>query len=372
MNLLAGRSTVFACLLLTISSPTDSRSETMERVRVSDDGTSFVLAESGRLFSPWGVNYDRDDPGRLLEDYWEEEWKTVAEDFREMKELGANVVRIHLQFGKFMESAEQPDEGALSRLGKLLDLAGASGLRLDITGLACYHRDEVPEWYDALDEEGRWAAQARFWEAVARVCQGRPEVFCYDLMNEPVVPGKPAESWLPGDGFGGKFFVQNITRDPGDRDRREIAAAWVNALVDAIRRHDPDTLVTVGVIPWVFAFEGKGKPLFYSPEVSGRLDFASVHFYPRKGKLDLALSSLEAYDIGKPLVVEETFPLHCTAEELEEFISRGSEDGLVDGWISFYWGRTADDYEADPGEKPMQSAMVAAWLRRFEAIGKKR
>lgn len=39
---------------------------------------------------------------RLLEDYWAEEWETVAQDFREIRDLGANVVRIHLQLGRFM------------------------------------------------------------------------------------------------------------------------------------------------------------------------------------------------------------------------------------------------------------------------------
>ena len=29
--------------------------------------------------------------------------------------------------------------------------------------------------------------QARFWEAVAATCRNRPAVFCYDLMNEPIV-----------------------------------------------------------------------------------------------------------------------------------------------------------------------------------------
>ena len=35
----------------------------------------------------WGVNYDHDDAGRLLEDYWADEWPTVVEDFREIKAL---------------------------------------------------------------------------------------------------------------------------------------------------------------------------------------------------------------------------------------------------------------------------------------------
>ena len=63
----------------------------LEWVRVSDDGERFVLA-SGKPFTPWGFNYDHDGPGRLIEDYWDDEWPMIVEDFREMKELGATVV----------------------------------------------------------------------------------------------------------------------------------------------------------------------------------------------------------------------------------------------------------------------------------------
>src|SRR5438105_3795391 len=80
----------------------------MEFIRVAADKHSFALDKSGRKFSPWGFNYDHDEAGRLLEDYWSKEWPKVEEDFGEMKHLGANVVRIHLQFGRFMEAAERP------------------------------------------------------------------------------------------------------------------------------------------------------------------------------------------------------------------------------------------------------------------------
>src|SRR5215211_7912912 len=69
-----------------------------EFINLSADGRSFVRATSNDKFTPWGFNYDRDHKLRLLEDYWEKEWPTVEDDFREMKALGANVVRIHLQF----------------------------------------------------------------------------------------------------------------------------------------------------------------------------------------------------------------------------------------------------------------------------------
>ena len=60
----------------------------------------------------------------------------------------------------------------------------------------------------------------RFWEAVSAACAGSPAIFCYDLMNEPVVPGgeQPQENWL-GPPFAGKHFVQFITRDRRGRPR---------------------------------------------------------------------------------------------------------------------------------------------------------
>src|SRR3954447_21794849 len=86
--------------------PSARMAQAMERIRVADDRKGFIGEASGRPFHPWGFNYDHDEQGRLIEDYWEWEWPKVEDDFREMKELGANVVRVHLQFGKFMEARD--------------------------------------------------------------------------------------------------------------------------------------------------------------------------------------------------------------------------------------------------------------------------
>src|SRR5205814_95095 len=137
----------------------------------------FVREPSGRRFVPRGFNYDHDDRGRLIEDYWATEWPKVEQDFREMASLGANLVRVHLQLGRFMKDRDRPDEANLVRLSRLIDLAERLGLYLDLTGLGCYHNGDVPAWYDRLDETGRWAVQRRFWEAVARRGAGRPAVF---------------------------------------------------------------------------------------------------------------------------------------------------------------------------------------------------
>src|SRR3954469_5309985 len=159
---------MLAPLLLILAVATATQPQAMERVQVSADGRCFVLAQSGRPFHPWGLNYG--NAGRLIEDYWETDWPTVERDFRDMKALGANVVRVHLQLGKFMAAPDKPDDGALVRLGRLVDLAERTGLYLDLTGLACYRKADVPAWYDGLSEADRWAVQGRFWEAVAGRC----------------------------------------------------------------------------------------------------------------------------------------------------------------------------------------------------------
>ena len=336
----------------------------LELIRVSEDGRRFVGAESGDRFVGWGFNYDHDDSGRLLEDYWYEEWSTVVEDFKEMKALGANVVRIHPQVAKFMKAAKEPNEAALKQLVRLVRLAEKTGLYLDITGLGCYHKKDVPKWYDTMDEAGRWEVQALFWEAVAENCAESPAVFCYDLMNEPILPGEKKETeWLAGE-FGGKYFVQRISLELAGRTRKQVARMWVDKLVAAIREHDKRHMITVGVIPWAHTFP-KAKPLFYSKEVGENLDFVSVHFYPKKGEVQKALAALAVYDVGKPLVIEEIFPLYCGEEEFDVFVDESLD--IVDGYVGFYWGKTIEEYSAPSAS--IADSIMRNWLEYFRAKG---
>lgn len=152
--------------------------------------------------------------------------------------------------------------------------------------------------------------------------------------------------------------------DQAGRTRSEVAKAWVDRLVAAIRKHDDRHMITVGVIPWAHTFP-KAKPLFYSEEVGENLDFASVHFYPNKGEVDKALAALRVYNVGKPLVVEEIFPLRCGLDELDAFVE-GSRD-FTDGWVGFYWGKTIAEYEQD--DYGMAGALTKAWLEYFREKG---
>jgi len=143
-----------------------------------------------------------------------------------------------------------------------------------------------------------------------------------------------------------------------------VAAAWVNKLVAAIRKHDRRHLITVGVIPWAHVFPN-ARPLFYSKETKEKLDFVSVHFYPKKGEVNKALTALKAYDVGKPLVIEETSPLWCGEQEFDAFIDASRES--VDGYVGFYWGKTIDEYSRPDIDMP--GSIMRNWLEYFRTKG---
>jgi hypothetical protein len=333
----------------------------MAWVQVAKDKKGFVLEPSGQPFTPWGFNYDHDTKGRLIEDYWENELDKVEAHFGQMKMLGANVVRIHLQLGKFMDAADKPNGKALDRLAKLVRLAEDVGLYLDLTGLGCYHKADVPPWYDRFSETERWDVQARFWEAVAGRCAKSPAIFCYDLMNEPVVPGGKRKDgdWL-GPRFAGSHFVQFIALDQAGRPRPSVAHQWIKLLVAAIRKHDQRHLITVGLLDW--SLDRRGLTCGFVPgKIADDLDFISVHIYPETGKVEEALKTLAGFSVGKPVVIEETFPLKSSMDEFGQFIGKSKKH--ASGWIGFYWGRP-------PGElrksRTIPDALMLGWLEVFE------
>lgn len=337
----------------------NSLNNKLELIRPSGDNLTFIGTTSGEKFNVWGLNYDHDENGRLLEEYWFDEWDKVISDFQEMKEMGANVIRIHLQFDSFIKSPGKTNRKMLKQLHKLINLAEKLELYLDITGLGCYHKKNVPEWYDAMNEAERWKAQEFFWTTIAKACSGSPAIFCYNLMNEPILPGnKQSTEWVSGE-LGGKYYTQMISLNLTGRTREQVAKAWVDTLVQAIRKHDKTHMVTVGVIPWAHTFPN-AKPMFYSPEVSENLDFVSVHFYPQKDANEKALKALNVYNIDKPLVIEEIFPLYCDVKQLDQFIEESRS--IASGWVGFYWGRSTYNNQNNLTDIDI---LINEWLKYF-------
>jgi hypothetical protein len=180
-------------------------------------------------------------------------------------------------------------------------------------------------------------------------------------MNEPVLPGGAGKrtDWLAPP-FAGKHFVQFIALATKDRPRHEIAREWIARLTKAIRKHDRRHLITVGLVPWSLDRPGLTSG-FIPDKIAGDLDFVAVHIYPENGKLDEALETLRGFSVGKPVVIEEMFPLKCSAAELGQFIEKSK--GTASGWIGFYWGKTPDEYR---GSKALGDRITLDWLTLFE------
>jgi hypothetical protein len=328
----------------------------LEAIQISNDGRGFVRAKSGKPFIAWGFNYDRDYKFRLIEEYWDKEWATVESDFRQMQKMGANVVRVHLQYAKFMDAPDKPHVAALDRLEKLVALVESLGLYLDVTGLGCYRLKDQPAWYAEMPEKDRWAAQAVFWGALAKRCAGRAGVMAFDLVNEPVVGSKLAPGkWVHEAELGGFHYVQFIALDQGDRDGADLWRQWTHTLASAIRKQDPHRLVTVGLLPLPNGDMLRG--------VSQEVDYMSVHLYPKKGKIDDDIRTLKLYALGKPLIVEETFPLECSQTEMLDFLEKSR--GIANGWISFYWGRPLAELKASSDKS---DRMLLNWLEAFQRM----
>ncbi|MDB5386938.1 MAG: ugpQ 2, partial [Planctomycetaceae bacterium] len=165
--------------------------------------------------------------------------------------------------------------------------------------------------------------------------------------------------WL-GPAFAGKHFVQVITLDQAGRPRPEIARKWIQQLVQAIHSVDKAHLITVGMVDW--SLDRPGLTSGFVPEkVADDLDFVSVHLYPESGKLDEALKTLAGFNIGKPVVIEETFPLKCSLPEMRTFLEKSKPHAT--GWISFYWGKPVTELKQT---KQLGDAILAEWLDEFQ------
>src|SRR5690606_2034357 len=116
-----------------------------------------------------------------------------------------------------------------------------------------------------------------------------------------------------------------------------------------------------GLVDW--SLDRPGLTSGFVPEkVTEDLDFIAVHIYPESGKLDEALETVKAFAaVGKPVVIEEIFPLKCNAEELGDFIDQSRQHAT--GWIGFYWGKTPDELRP---EKSIPEALMLSWLELFQ------
>jgi hypothetical protein len=153
--------------------------------------------------------------------------------------------------------------------------------------------------------------------------------------------------------------VQVITLDQENRPRPDIARKWVDQLTSAIREKDKRHLLTVGLVDW--SLDRPGLTSGFVPEkVAKNLDFLCVHLYPETGKVDDAIKTLAGFSIGKPIVIEETFPLKCSMEDFTSFVERSEKDAC--GLIGFYWGKPPEELRRS---KTIGDSLLLGWLDFF-------
>jgi len=326
----------------------------LETVKIAPDKNGFTLHPSGDRYIPWGHNYASVDiMERMANDP-----ARVEREFTEMKAAGTTVARIHPEMPRILVGPEKADPHALDQLRKLVKIAENTGIHLKITGLACYKVKDRMAWYDSMAEQDRWLTQAFFWETVARTCAESPAVFAYDLVNEPAAVGTRAGGWYTGR-MGDVEFCQRLSLDPGTRNSDEVFRVWTKRMVAAIRKHDQTHLITMGMLPFPGAYKAAAE----------QLDFVSPHLYPKTGKVDDEIKLLQQFDWGKPVVIGETFPLSCGADDERDFLLKSRD--LAHGWMG-HWPDESPAKLAElkkTGKATIHNAIWLSWVELFREIG---
>lgn len=326
----------------------------METVKITPDKKGFVLHPSGDRYIPWGHNYASVDLMERLSN----DPDRVEREFSEMKAAGTTVARIHPEMTRILIGPDKVDPDALVLLKKLLKIAENSGIHLKITGLACYKIKDRMAWYDSMDEQDRWKTQEFFWETIARTCAKSPAVFAYDLVNEPAAVGKPADGWYMGK-MGDVEFCQRLSLNPGTRGGDDIFREWTKRMVAAIRKHDQEHLITMGMLPFAQAYKAAAE----------QLDFVSPHLYPKTDKVEEEIKLLKQFAWGKPIVIGETFPLRCGIDDERDFLLKSRD--IATGWIG-HWPDESPAKLAElkrTGEASIKNAIWLSWVELFKEIG---
>src|SRR5262249_2051264 len=98
-------------------------------------------------------------------------------------------------------------------------------------------------------------------------------------------------------------------------------------------------------------------------DIAPELDFVAVHVYPAAGKVDAALDYVARYRKGKPVVIEETYPMRCTPTEYADFLRRSR--GVASGWLAHFWSLTPEDLQ---GKTDEASVRMRASLDAFQSL----
>ena len=131
--------------------------------------------------------------------------------------------------------------------------------------------------------------------------------------------------------------------------------------------------MTVGLVDWSLDRPGLTSG-FVPDKVADDLDFLCVHLYPEEGQGGRGhVKRWPASRSGKPVVIEETFPLKCSMAEFAQFIDESKKHAC--GWIGFYWGKPPEELRRSRGYRTRStwpgwsSFKATCFLKKSTSLG---
>ncbi len=181
---------------------------------------------------------------------------TISKDFEIIKNAGLNTIRIFVQYNDFGKAQVKPEK--LEKLKKLLDIATDKDLKVMIT-LFDFYGD-----YSVLD----WTMNLKHIEKIVSSFKNHQAILAWDVKNEPDLDFK-------------------------SRGKKNVMA-WLNTMIDGIKRIDKMHAVTIGWAKHNSAYLLKEK-----------VDFVSFHYYEDIDDFKTTYLKMKNDISDKPIVLGE-------------------------------------------------------------------
>jgi hypothetical protein len=312
------------------------------------------LYAGSRPWHAWGMNWGIGDHAPVVayfDDPSARNLGVLSTELRIARQMGANSMRIYVQLGQVMATPSRSRQSTLAALQRLLAIAQADRIYLDITGDLVWQPSRAPAWYGRMSIPARWRVQARFWRAVAHAAAESPAVLCYELTSEPTI--SETARYYSGQ-IGNWFFIQSVATGRGVH-ADQLARSWTRLLADAVRSQD-NRPVTIGLLP-------NTTGPFAPRHLADLLDMMVVHEYPVTGQAGSAVSLIRSFaECHKPVLLGETFMLNDDGPTQHAFLQGAAR--YLAGAFEFFDGRnpTALHIASVP------DAVYQASLEQFEAL----
>jgi len=314
-------------------------------IRVAPDGWNFTEGKGGPTWYCAGVNYFTIDTGWAPQLWKQMDFEKTRRHFGLLQELGVTAARMFLTWASFFPKRGRLNEEAVEKLRRICQVGREFNIRLNFTGPD--HWEGPAEWRppdaDHYTDPQIVEALEEFWTLMGTRVKDEPQIFAWDLLNEPNIDKTSKQlclrwpKWRERQENAGELPEEYPLKDKqlppkgpvllaALRYRAEIAREWVVRQVAALRKADPNHLITCGLLregvathyPWVS---------FEPSLIEDQFDFMSLHYYPGKDVMD-SPANMEEYlaeaeimgrymHFNKPVIFQE-FSWYGTDEPYEQ------------------------------------------------------